>query len=197
VSTVSIHCPNCGANNVSEEDLDQYVCDSCGTHFQFTRPKDGKVVHVTQDRYCPICGTSTSQGKGHRCTRCKTIDLCSDCVDKSPDKLFCKDCLKEIQRDCIICGKFAEYSCNSCKNIFSEKKEKDFHPTRTCEEHQDEFYDKIITLDDGDEVAVTFRCPNCDGICPDCAWLDEGFLRSKLVCRYCDAKVREVRRYVD
>jgi len=198
MSERSKSCPNCLSTILIETKPHEFQCRSCGNQFSFNKPTESITTEDVRGRYCPFCGTSTTGGLGHKCTGCNRVDFCNNCVHRSPTKLYCNDCLKKEKRNCLDCGTYAEYYCQSCENISKQIQNENFQVIRSCKAHQNVFYQHTEVDRNSNRLIATFcNCPNCGGICPNCTMRESGFLKSKLVCKFCKANLREVKRWVD
>jgi len=198
VSERSKSCPNCLSNSLLEINPHEFECRSCGHQFTFNKPSESITTEDVKGRYCPFCGTSTTGGLGHRCLGCNRVDFCNNCVHRSPDKLFCNECLVKKKENCLECNNYAAFYCQSCKNISKNIQKENFQVLRSCKEHQYIFYNgTFVDKTSNRVVAILFNCPNCGGVCPNCTVKESGFLTSKLVCKFCKNKLRETRRVIN
>lgn len=192
----SKNCPNCLSNNLLEIKPHEFECKSCAHQFTFNKPSESITTRDVKGHYCPFCGKSTSGGLGHKCLGCDRVDFCNNCVHRSPDKLFCNECLISKKKNCLECNTFAEYSCRSCKNISKKIQKEDYRIMRSCKAHQHVFYSQTYVDKYGSLVAILYNCPKCGGVCPNCTIKVSKFLSSKLVCKFCNSKLKQIERDV-
>ena len=198
MSDRSKSCPNCLSNSLLETSPHEFECKSCGHQFSFNKPDESVTTKDVKGHYCPFCGASTSGGQGHKCTGCSKIDFCNNCVHRSPDKLYCNDCLKKNKQNCLDCGTYAEFYCQSCSNISKKIQKEDFLVERSCKSHQSRFYNYTFADKDSNrKVAVMFNCPKCGGVCKHCTIKQEGFFTSNVTCKFCKSKLKEVKRWAN
>ncbi len=195
MSATMIRCPNCGSTDVHSTAPDQYKCLRCGGGFNLIRPDVMRQDVVSHN--CPVCGKPVEAGKGFRCTRCGSYDLCPDCVSYlNPDGHVCKTCLKKAGQNCFICGKFAFQTCQSCVGLAAKGKKDPEVVTKVCGDCYNLWFIDHIELKKASGGMpprwgpVTFHCPRCGQICTDCAEEKQRFLRGKTyVCKNCGSEL--------
>ena len=196
MSIVKIFCPHCGSTVTEEIEHDQYICKSCSTKFNYARPQDGVVVSDVKTHNCPICGRYVKGGEGNRCTRCKSNDVCPECVQVVDRMLICRTCITNAKEECMVCGNYATLVCPSCEGL--KKKKISVEPTQICDKHGT--VEQTILTDDWLYLSKpgrknytynTFVCKTCGGaVCYKCVVSESGF-RSKQYCKNCSTRLEK------
>lgn len=144
---------------------------------------------------CPICGKIVPPSEGGKCIECGNTNICNDCLDIDlRGKYICKNCIKENEMDCVLCGKIAYHYCNVWYEREISGNDNELCHYRVCWEHRSSFYKFAKQRSSANSSLsyteyLRFECPLCGEICGNCATEKRKFLRKRYFCPICGSEL--------
>jgi DNA-directed RNA polymerase subunit RPC12/RpoP len=178
VATVDIRCPHCSyVSFLKNEKTHEYSCVHCGTTFVFVDTTEREVMTDVRRHNCPICGRPVMV-EGYVCKICGKEDLCENCVDELSHKIMCRNCIKQRELDCLVCGMVGIYQCPACGD-------------RYCGEDAQFVFN--IKGDYSGFKYFRLKCPKCEDIvCRHCFVEKRSLFSGKTYyCRKCGSKLEQ------
>lgn len=206
-------------NNIAYET--GYICEDCGC---FISEEDATFVTNNHGNDYPVCEDCLSNGDYFYCEDCDNwYDNSVDQYLTHDDRTICSDCRYEDYTECNQCGELYhnddtnycddcdEYFCDDCYDghchddnlLYDYHCFNDWHPTKTPDEPQPQFYiGHELEIDNGNDMseAVTQITTELNGVCMHDGSLSSNgieFISHPLSYKYMLSREQDYRRVFD